>query len=240
MKKWIALVSIALILMMGLSALAEGATISAHGVGTVGMTADHAVITFGVRRSSTDIAEAQSYVNETLSRALDRLREKGVTDEDICTRDIRISEDYSYSADGMFDQKQPYIVENNVSVTIRDIDSVGDCMDAVFAAGVNSFTELRFAASDTKNESRRAMALAVEDARTHAEVLAGAAGMKLGAVLSITDSGESGYYYPMSNGLYEKMEAEADAGGFANVVFNTDLQVSATATLVYELLPMDE
>lgn len=239
MKKWIAAV-LALALMLGLSALAEGASISAHGVGTVGMTADHAVISFGVRRSSTDIAEAQTYVNDTLSLALDRLREKGVTDEDIFTRDIRISEDYSYSSDGLFDQKQPYIVENNVSVTIRDIDRVGECMDAVFAAGVNSFTELRFAASDTKKEQQRAMALAVEDARTRAEVLAQAAGMKLGAVLSIADSGESGFYYPMSNGLYEKEEVTSDARGFANMVFNTDLQISATATIVYELLPAEE
>lgn len=243
MKRLTALI-LAALLLIGASALAEGATLTVQGTGVVSMAPDTATITFGVKRIGPDISKSQIEVNEMLGKVIDRLREMGMTDEDIATSSINIYETYSedsYSAssiDGDYQQRTIYAVENSVSVTIHDIDHAGSYIDAVFEAGANTFTNIEFSASDSSAQKERAMALAMENARARAQVLADAAGMKVGEVLSITDGGSSNYYYG-DDAVMEKAAVDTGAG-FANMVFTSDLQISATVTVVYALLPVEE
>lgn len=226
-----------LVLMLLLSAtcMAEGnPRLAVNGSGTVTVTPDRAMISFGAKKSSTDIAKAQSFVNETLAKAIDKLREMGITDEDIQTDYISIEEDYNYS-DSMSEDETRYIVSNTVNVMISDVDNVGSYIDAVFESGINSFSNLRFTVADPTEARARAMKLAVESAKTRAEALAEAAGMKLGALVRISD-GDNGYY-AADNGVYEKATGAADS--FAGLVYNYDLQITASVTMEYELIPIE-
>jgi hypothetical protein len=235
MKRRIALIA-ALIMLLGAWALAEPATLTVHGTGIVSMAPDQASIGFGVSRSSKDIAEAQTYVNDTLGRIIEELKGMGVQEKDIQTNAINIYRDYDYEPSTPGDIA--YVVENSVTLMISDIDHAGQYIDAVFEAGANTFSGISFGASDSSAEKTRALELAVADARGKAETLAEAAGMRLGAIRSMNDSvGDSGYYGDMSNGLYAAKEAASDS--FANLVFAADLQVSASVTVVYELSPVE-
>ena len=227
-----------LIMALSVCALAEPAVLTVHGMGTVSMAPDQATIDFGVSRTSVDIAKAQAYVNETLGRVIDSLREMGVQEQDIQTSDISIYEDYSYEASiSRAPGKTAYVVENRVSVKISDIDHVGQYIDAVFEAGANTFSGIGFSASDNTSEKTRALELAVADARAKAETLAAAAGMKLGELRAMSDSVNDYYFRSASDGLYAAKEAASDS--FANLVFAADLQVSASVTAEYELLPVE-
>ena len=235
MKRSIAMI-VALMIIMGVCACAEPAVLTVHGMGTVSMAPDRATIDFGVSRSSTDIAEAQAYVNETLGKVIGGLKEMGVRENDIQTNAINIYRDYDYESSAPGDVA--YIVENSVSVQIPDIDRVGEYIDAVFEAGANTFSGISFSASDNAEEKTRALALAVDDARARAENLAAAAGMKLGELRSMNDTVNDNYFYRNAgDGLYAAKEAASD--GFANLVFAADLQVSASVTVEYELLPVE-
>ena len=235
MKRRIALIA-ALIMLLGAWALAEPATLTVHGTGIVSMAPDQASIGFGVSRSSKDIAEAQTYVNDTLGRIIEELKGMGVQEKDIQTNAINIYRDYDYEPSTPGDIA--YVVENSVTLMISDIDHAGQYIDAVFEAGANTFSGISFGASDSSAEKTRALELAVADARGKAETLAEAAGMRLGAIRSMNDSvGDSGYYGDMSNGLYAAKEAASDS--FANLVFAADLQVSASVTVEYELSPVE-
>lgn len=224
------------LLLIGTCALAEPATLTVQGIGTVRMAPDSAVITFGVKRTSKDISQAQADVNGTLGQVIDRLKEMGVTEDDIETSSISIYEDYSYRDYSSLpsDDDTMYAVENSVSVTVRDIEHAGSYIDAVFEAGANSFSGIYFRASDSSQERERAMVLAVENAMDRAKVLAEAAGMKLGGIVSITDGG-SGGYFSIEEGAYEKAVASDAGAGFANMVFTSDLQVSASVSVVFAL-----
>ena len=225
---------LAMLLLTGALALAEeNPTLVVTGSGTVSVPPDRAVITFGVRMSSSDIARAQTYVNENLGKAIERLHKLGVDDKDIQTNVIRIEEDYSY-ADPILDTGRAYVVENSVSVILSDVDSVGSTIDAVFDAGVNTFTNLQFIATDTSEAENQALTLAVESAGARAEVLAKAAGMKLGALRKI---GEASDYYGNGGRFYAKAEGAADS--FAGQVYTRDVDVTAAVTMEYELIPMD-
>lgn len=241
MKRLTALL-LAALLLIGASALAEGAKLTVQGTGVVTMSPDTATITFGVKRVGPDIAKSQSEVNETLGKVIDRLREMGVTDEDIATSAISIYESYEtyeYASSSM-DDGEPiprYAVENSVSVTIHDIDHAGSYIDAVFEAGANSFSNIEFSASDSTAQKARAMELAMENARVRAQVLADAAGLKLGEIQAINDGGSSNYYYG-DDATVERAAADSGAG-FANMVFSSNLQISATVTVVYALSPVE-
>lgn len=233
MKKRIAALLAALML-LSLAAFAEEVpTITVNGYGSVSVPPDRAVITFGVRKSSTDIAAAQTFVNSTLGKAVEKLKSLGVTEDAIQTSRISIDQDYSYSDDM---SETAYAVENSVSVVLSDIDSVGGMIDAVFEAGANQFSGITFIATDTREAQEEAMDLAVDNAMARAKVLAEAAGMKLGDLLKITDNETLGYS-SQSNGLYAKVEGAMDT--FANQVYTSDVDVTCGVTLVYELLPID-
>lgn len=239
MKRVLAII-MALALLLGASALADGATLTVQGMGMVKLPPDEAVITFGVRMTSTDIAKAQTEVNATLGKVIDRLKEMGVTLEDIETSSINIYEDYNYREySASLDGETAYSVENTVSVTIKDIDRAGSYIDAVFEAGANSFSGIYFRISDPSQARERAMALAVQDARNRAEILAEAAGMAVGDMLSMTDGG-SVNYYSAEDGLYEKAAVADTGAGFANMVFTSDQMVSAAVTVVYQLSPVED
>ena len=225
---------LAVLMLLSLTALAEDVPIiTVNGCGTVSVPPDRAVITFGVQKSSTDIAAAQTYVNTHLGKAIDRLKEMGVTDEDIQTNHISIQEDYS-SAEILSDTA--YLVENTVSVVLSEVESAGKYIDAVFEAGANTFSGIQFIASDTTAARDEAMTLAFNDALSRARKLAACAGMKLGRFLKITDADDLGYT-SRSNGLYAKAEGAADS--FANQVYTSNVDITAGIQLVYELQPID-
>lgn len=72
---------------------------------------------------------------------------------------------------------------------MREAPKLGEILDALFQSGANQMSGLRFDVSDPgplRDEARR---LAVEDARRKAEILAEAAGVRLGAPLTIIEGG---------------------------------------------------
>ena len=222
----------ALVLLLSAFALAEGTTLTVQGTGVVSLDPDTATITLGVHESSKDVSRAQAAVNERLAKVLEALRGMGVKDEDIHTSSLSIYEDFGYSRDDM-----RYAVQNNISVTLRDIDNVGQTIDAAFEAGANAFSDIWFSASDTEAAKARALELSIESARKKADVLAAAAGMEITGIESIAEQGGGMGVYTGAN-RYDIMaeKAEEDAG---TQVFSEQIQVSATVTVVYTMAPVE-
>src|SRR5262249_35711090 len=90
-----------------------------------------------------------------------------------------------------------YSVSNQVSVTIRQIDKVGDVLDRVVAAGATDAGNIAFLVSDPSKALDQAREAAIADARRKAEVFAKAGGVRLGAVQWITEDAGSGTPVPV-------------------------------------------
>lgn len=221
--------------LLGVTALAEEAVLTVQGTGVVSLDPDTAIITLGVRETSEDVSEAQAAVSQKLTQVVEKLRALGVKDEDIHTSAISIYEDYD--SDG-FGDDTCYAAQNNISVTLHDIESAGKTIDAVFEAGANSFSDIRFSASDTEAAKKRALELSVESARKKAEVLAAASGMRITGIRSVTEQGADAYgnYYER-NSLDVAMEKAAEAA--TTPVFSEQIQVSATVTVEYSMAPVE-
>lgn len=167
-------------------AQAEGIRVS--GTGEASGPPDLAVLDLGVLAEAKTVEKARDIAAEAMNDVLDALKDDGVADEDIQTRQFRIDPEYEFP-----DGKRELIgfrVSNMVQVKVRDLDSVGEVIDDVAeAAGdIVQVHNLRFTIEEPEELEAQARREAVAEARSKAESLADLAGVKLGEPLSINES----------------------------------------------------
>jgi uncharacterized protein YggE len=80
-----------------------------------------------------------------------------------------------------------YLVDNQLTVTVRKIDGLGKLLDALVSGGANRVGGIRFSVADPAALLDKARTAAVEDARRRAGVLARAAGLQLGRVVFVRE-----------------------------------------------------
>jgi uncharacterized protein YggE len=119
-----------------------------------------------------------------------RVKALGVSDADVRTA--------VYVVEPVAEPRQPgdtgavrivgYRVTNVVQVRARGVDRLGAIADAAVGAGANVVRNIQFTIDDPSRAEAEARALAVRDAATKAAQVASAAGVKLGRLLSATES----------------------------------------------------
>ena len=119
-----------------------------------------------------------------------------------------------------------YQASNMVTVKVRDVATLGAIVDAVTAAGANRLYGIGFDVADPKPALDEARKQAVADAQRKAELFATAAGVRLGALLSLSEGGNGGGPVPVF--------ARADMAKAAPVEAGT-VSVSADVSLVYAI-----
>ncbi|MEO1733453.1 MAG: SIMPL domain-containing protein, partial [Pseudomonadota bacterium] len=117
---------------------------------------------------------------------------------------------------------------NTLIVRIRDLGGLGAMMDAVLQDGANDFRGLSFGMADPGPHVDAARSDAVADAMRKAQLMAAAAGLRLGPVLSISEGG-SGQPRPMM------MEMAAARASDAMPVAPGEVSLSATVSMVFAL-----
>ena len=232
MKKLIAL-TLAL-LMLALPALAEtalpaapGATLTVTGNATVTLKADYAQVSVGVSTRAATVEEATARNGEAIRSVVAALVEAGIPEEDIATSSYSVYPEYDYSTgEGVL---VGYSVSNQLTVVIRDMTAIGATLDKATAAGANSIHSVTFCSTLAADAQDEAMTHAVQDAFRKGGLLADAAGLQLGGVVSITEA--TGAHYTVST----TYKASGARDATSNVILPDDLSVSASVTIVFEL-----
>src|SRR5213592_2981634 len=154
--------------------------ITVSGTGSVQAVPDQAQFSLGVETSGPTAREALASNSERMRRVLAALFAAGVAKGDVQTQDVSVSR--SYPDNG-------YSADNSVSVTIRDLAKAGSILDAASNAGANNVYSPTLSRSDQDELQAKALRGAVGNARAKARALADAAGVRLGSVTAITESG---------------------------------------------------
>ena len=167
-------------------------TITVVGQGSVSVKPDIARVSLGVETSAETIGEAVAENQDIMESILAALEDIGVDSKDIQTMNYSIRLDRYPEQFGRVEsateEPQPvYRVSNMVSVTIRDLDSVGSVLDAVIEAGANDIWGINFAVDDPAQSQDEARAAAIEDALARAGALAESNGVELGPVMSVSE-----------------------------------------------------
>lgn len=188
----------ALVSAMALSAPLAGAQerpaprIVVTGVGEVAVAPDMATVTLTVLRQGDTARLALDAANDATRAVIAALKEEGIADRDLQTTGLSVQPDYVYPQPS--DPAAPprissYRVLNTITARLRDLSKVGAIIDRAVTLGVNQGGDIVFGNADPKPAVEQARKLAVEDARARAEVLAQAAGARLGGLVEIVEGG---------------------------------------------------
>ena len=160
-------------------------TVSVVGEGRVASAPDLATLALGVETTGAALDATQRENAERSAALRARLLALGLPPGDIQTASYQVGQDYGREG------PSGYRVSNNVRVTVRAIDRVGAILDAAIAAGANRVYQIGFGLTDEAEAQRRAREAAMRDARDKAGHYAALAGLRLGAVLAITEAGSN-------------------------------------------------
>lgn len=222
--------STALALSVAAPTLAEDAptrTISVTGTGTIEAAPDMATLMIGVTTQGETAAAALAANSTATEAVIARLTASGIEARDMQTSNLSINPNWTG-----YDSSSPtisgYVASNMLTVRVRKLDTTGAVLDAAVADGANTLNGMTFGLADPEPAYDEARKEAVADARAKAELLAAAAGVTLGPVLSISDSGAMTDPAPMYR----------DAVSAAPVpVVGGELGLIANVSVTYEIAP---
>lgn len=212
-------------------------TLTVTGQGEVEAPPDRAVVRMGAVVQAPQAAAAQKAVSQVMLQALDKVQAAGITKEAVRTVDLSLTPVYQHSKPEQ-EAAEPRIVgyraSNSIEVKIDDLQRIGQVIDAAVAAGANQVQSIDFQLRDDTAAQRKALARAAENARIKAESLAGAMGAQLGPVISAVESGSILPQPRFRMGRAALAEASAETP-----IQPGELQIRATATIQYRLIPKE-
>ncbi len=158
------------------------ARIIVSGEGSVRAAPDYARISVGATTQGATAKAATDANSRLMSAIAAALRDAGIAPNDIQTSHFSVQPVYTNLQSSSPPKLSGFSVTDQVAVTIRRIDKVGDVLDRAIAAGANDVGGVRFLHADLSRMLDAARTAALADARRKAELYAHAAGLSLGAV----------------------------------------------------------
>ena len=180
--------------------------ISVTGEANVSVPPDQAQIDGGVATDAKTAREASDANNAAMGKVLLALKGAGIDEKDYQTSRLSLQPQYATSSKTA---ERPGVVgfraSNRVTIKIRDVTKVASVIDVLVGAGANEIGGINFMVSQASKLLDEAREKAVADARRKAEIYARAAGVTLGAPLSVSEEGNAP---PMP---YRRMSADMAA-----------------------------
>ena len=159
--------------------------ISISGEATMTAPPDTARIRAGVASTGLTARDASAANRKAMASVMAALKAAGIAEKDMQTSRYFIQPVYSNTPQQKI---TGFIATNSVTLTIRKLDDIGELIDRLTDAGANSFGGVEFIVSDANKLLDKVRADALADARRKAQLYADAAGVKLGNLLSLSES----------------------------------------------------
>jgi len=169
------------------AATAPEHTISVTGTGRVTTVPDVADVSVGVSLTRTTVKDAQAAAATAMQAVIAAIKSAGVADKDIQTTQLSLQPVYDYSPDGSAPKLTGYQIVNTVQATVRNLDTISNVIDGALAVGATTLNGITFRVDDPSAALAQARLLAMKNARATADALAGAAGVTIIGVQSITE-----------------------------------------------------
>lgn len=209
-----------------------GGIISVSGTGTLNLSPDMAIISAGVQSKAKSAKTALADNNSKMAALFAELEKAGIAKKDIQTSNFNIYPEVVYPK--RESNKPPkivgYNVNNQVTVRIRKLETVGDVLTTLVSAGANNMSGLSFAVSNRKEKLDEARKAAIADARKKAELYASETGTTIKRLKSLNEGGVSNPQPVMMRSA--KMEMAAD---MAVPVAQGEMSISVTINTSWEL-----
>ena len=204
--------------------------ISVNGQATIEAAPDMATITVGVTQEAREADAALAATSAAVAEVLDRLKAAGIEYRDMQTRGLSLQPVWSNyrGQDDTPPRITGFVANNSIVVRVRDLGSLGRVLDQTVQDGANRFDGLQFGLQDPAPLEAEARKAAVRDAMARAADLAEAAGVVLGPIQSISESG--GVSRPM------QMEISAARASMDVPIAAGEVGIRGQVSMVFEIL----
>lgn len=205
-------------------------TLSISAEGSVNREPDIAFLNAGVQTQGETAQAAMSANSAAMNGVFDALAAADVDRSDMQTSNFSLQPQYDYSnrQSGEPPRLTGYQASNQLTVRVRDLDNLGETMDALVSAGGNTFSGLNFALEDDRAAKNAARDIAMKEAIARAELYAAASGYEVARVVTINESG--GFSpQPMA------MMAEARNMDRSTPIASGEVGYSVTVNVTFEL-----
>ena len=233
--------------------------ISVSGSAEVKVAPDEVDLNVGVETRDENLEAAKQKNDESISGALEFLKQNGVKEKNVQTDYITIEPEYDPNAHrdegvdprtgfpvpGKYKYHAPtkpdyYVVRKSVVIKVTDVSSFDAILTGLVTNGVNSVQGIEFRTSELRKYKDQARAMAVKAAKEKAEAMASALGVKVGkpSYISINDYGGSsswsrgGWGYNISGfagNSYQNASQDAIVGSQENTTSFAAGQISISA-----------
>ena len=205
------------------------AKIQVSATGTTNMNPDMATVSAGVVTQGKTAREAMFCNATKMTRVFEELEAAGIEKKHITTSQLSLKPKYNYQ-NRQAPKIDGYEARNTVSAKTYNLDDVGAMLDALVKAGVNNINGVQFSIKDSKAARDKAREDAIREAREKAESMASAAGVKLGKLKSLSESGGNFRPQPVAYAL------EARSAGASTPVAAGEQAISVTVNMSYDIV----
>jgi uncharacterized protein len=202
--------------------------ITVTGTSQVFASPDEATVRLGVMEQAATAQEAQGKANAVIQKMLRALSALGIAKENIQTSRMSLSPVYNQPRPGDMPKISGYQAQDVLSIRLTNFDLVGKVIDAGTSSGVNTVDGIDFQLRNARGPRTQAYKDAVADARSKADAIASALGLKITGVYDV--HADSGGYVPMPRTMGMKMDAAA-----FTPVEPGQMEVSVNVTIRYRI-----
>lgn len=201
--------------------------ITVTGEASVTGAPDMAILSLGVTSEGSTAAEAMAANTAALANVVERLKTAGIDARDLQTSNLSLNPNWSNYDSASGQKISGYTASNLLTVRIRSLPDLGGVIDAAIKDGANALNGLSFGLSEPRPALDEARKGAVADAKAKAQLYAEAAGVTLGPIVSITESGGMPVPGPMFRAEAMMSEAPPVEAG--------EIATTAAVTIVYQI-----
>jgi hypothetical protein len=208
-------------------------SISIVGEGKVVGVPDVANIQLGYSVEKPAVAAAQKDNTDKMNAMIDKLKKDFKIDaKDIQTANYYISPQYDWNNGKQ--TLRSYLVSQNLNIKLRKMDQVSNIIEAAGSIGLNQVGNLSFEIDNPEKLKAEARGKALEQAKAKAGALSDIVGVKLGKIISFSESSTDSRPIPMYS--LNKQAMDVSGGGATPVVEAGSNEITIIATVEYEIL----
>jgi uncharacterized protein YggE len=163
--------------------------ISVTGEARISVPPDLAQIDAGVTSEARTAREASDANNAAMGKVLVAVKGAGIDEKDLQTSRLSLQPQYSTAKPGSPPAIAGYRASNHVTIRLHDLTKIANVIDTLVTAGANEIGGINFMVSQASKLLDDAREQAIADARRKADIYAKAAGVTLGAPISISEEG---------------------------------------------------
>lgn len=214
-------------------------TIAVTGTGEIRVKPDIIQITFTLTAKNTHYSDMMQQADTQLSALQAAVSRSGIRAEQLKTTDYSVNTEYEHLADETGNYRQVFAGYVCRHTLLLELPLDMALLSGVLRAAEDSLTEpeflITFTVRDRQKVQAQALKVAAEQARCNAEVLAAAAGVQLGQLLSI--SNHSTVQPMISPTNYTMLRAKMADGvcGAGAAITPEDICTQETAELIWEI-----